>query len=86
MLGRHRETGQSLPQALDHHTGVSNHRQPGELVGIEGGDVDVHELDVGMGECGLRDSGHVGPPGADADHEIGFLGHLERPRHPVDPE
>ena len=54
--------------------GVGHHHLGALLGGVEGGDVDVHELHVGVLELGLGGRGEVGVAGAHADDEVGLVG------------
>src|SRR5439155_2408117 len=54
--------------------GVGDDRETGVFGGVEGGHVDVDELDVRVGEEGARGGGEVAVPGADADDQVGFAG------------
>ncbi len=68
--------GEGRRQRLQAGARVGDHGVGGELVGVEGGDVEAHEADAGRGEERRGGGGEVGVAGADADHQVGGAGEL----------
>ncbi len=70
--GVHRVAAQPRAQGRDAGASIADQRQAAVLVGVEVQHVEVDEMQVRVGEHGMRGGGEVGPARADPDHDIGL--------------
>ena len=59
-------------ERLEPRARVRHQRQAGVLEGVDGGDVEVDEAHVGVGEEAARRGREVAPARADAEHDVGL--------------
>src|SRR5690606_4911776 len=76
-------------QFLQNGLGIPYQGNGSLFEGVEFGDIDVYEPEIGVLEARFGNGGKITVPGTDSDDQIGFPGHLNGPwgsRHPNGPQ